>query len=177
MGQLPQDAIEVGRVMEAYGIKGGIKLHAFSNSADGLLRVKTWYLKNTAGHIQMVSVESAKWHSDAITAQLAGITDRDQAQLLRANTVWVSRSLLPKTQLDEYYWTDLIGCQALSADGRVLGTVTSLLETGVHAVLQVDCGTSFEPALIPFVNQFVGTVDLEAKTIQTQWEYDWLEPI
>jgi 16S rRNA processing protein RimM len=177
MEQLPQDAIEVGRITEAYGVKGGIKLKPFSNSADGLLYVKTWFLKNVIGTIQIVTVEQSKWHSDAITAQLKGVDDRDQAQALRGNAVWISRALLPKTQLNEYYWSDLIGCQVLAIDGRVLGKVTSLLETGVHSVLQIDCGTSFEAALIPFVNQFIGTVDLTAKTIQTQWEYDWLDAI
>jgi 16S rRNA processing protein RimM len=175
--QFPADAIEVGRIMEAYGVKGGIKLQPFSASADGLLRVKTWFLKSSTGAIQAVTVENAKWHSDAITAQLAGYTDRDQAQALRATTVWVSRAALPKTQLDEYYWNDLIGCQALAIDGRLLGSIVSLLDTGVHSVLQVDCGATFEPALIPFVNQFVGAVDLVAKTVHTQWEYDWLEAI
>jgi 16S rRNA processing protein RimM len=177
MEQLPQDAIEVGRITEAYGVKGGIKLKPFSNSADGLLYVKTWFLKNIIGTIQIVTVEQSKWHSDAITAQLKGIDDRDQAQALRGSAVWISRALLPKTQLNEYYWSDLIGCQVLAIDGQVLGKVTSLLETGVHSVLQIDCGTSFEAALIPFVNQFISTVDLTAKTIQTQWEYNWLDAI
>ncbi len=177
MEQLPQDAIEVGRIIEAYGIKGGIKLKPFSNSADGLLYVKTWFLKAITGTIQMVTVEQSKWHSDAITAQLKGINDRDQAQILRSSTVWVSRALLPKTQLDEYYWSDLIACQVLAIDGRILGKVTSLLETGVHSVLQIDCGTTFEPVLIPFVNQFIDKVDLATKIIYTQWEYDWLDTI
>ncbi|MEN9911647.1 MAG: hypothetical protein RI956_91 [Pseudomonadota bacterium] len=177
MEQLPQDAIEVGRIIEAYGVKGGIKLKPFSNSADGLLYVKTWFLKNITGTIEIVNVEQSKWHSDAITAQLKGVDNRDQAQALRGSAVWISRALLPKTQLDEYYWSDLIGCQVLAIDGRVLGKVTSLLETGVHSVLQIDCGTTFEPALIPFVNQFIGTVALATKTIHTQWEYDWLDAI
>jgi 16S rRNA processing protein RimM len=177
MNTLALDAIEVGRVIEAYGVKGGLKLQAFSHSADGLLRVKDWCLQSPSGALKTVVVESAKWHGDVVTATVKALTDRDQAQALKGWAVWVSQAALPATAVGEYYWRDLIGCQAIAQDGKVLGLITDLSDTGVHAVLHVDCGAQFEPALIPFVNEYVGEVDLAAKTVLTQWQWDWLDEI
>jgi 16S rRNA processing protein RimM len=174
---LPNDAIEVGRVLEAYGVKGGIKLQPFSNSADGLLRVKEWCFQSPTGALKAVAVDSAKWHGDVVTATIKDLTDRDQVQSLKGWTVWVSQAALPTTSAGEYYWRDLIGCQAIADDGRALGLITDLSDTGVHAVLHVDCGAQYEPTLIPFVNEYVGAVDLIAKTVQTQWQWDWLDEI
>ena len=173
---LPPDAIEVGRVIEAYGVKGGLKLQPFSSTADGLLKVKEWVFKTPAGTLSRAMVVLAKWHGDVITATLEGIDDRDQAHALKGASVWVSPAALPRTAANEYYWRDLIGCTAIAQDGLALGSVTALSETGVHAVLHVDCGAQFEPVLIPFVAAFVGEVDVVAKTVLTQWQRDWLEP-
>jgi 16S rRNA processing protein RimM len=177
MNTLAKDAIEVGRVIEAYGVKGGLKLQPFSNSADGLLRVKDWCFQSPAGALNAAVVDSAKWHGDVVTATIKDLTDRDQAQALKGWTVWVSQAALPATSAGEYYWRDLIGCQAIADDGRALGLITDLSDTGVHAVLHVDCGAQYEPTLIPFVNEYVGVVDLIAKTVQTQWQRDWLDEI
>lgn len=178
MQPLPKDSIEVGRVIDAYGVKGSIKIHPFSHSADGLLHVHTWFLKNiqTNTH-QILTVQHVKWHNNCIIAQLYGVNNRNQAEDLRANTVWINANLLPKTQLNEYYWNDLIGCQVFDIKGQLLGIVLFLLETGVHAVLHIDCGKHFEPLFIPFVNQWVEKIDVNNKSIHTQWEYQWLESI
>jgi 16S rRNA processing protein RimM len=177
MTHLPSDAIEVGRVMEAYGVKGGLKLQPFSNSADGLLRVKQWCFQSPSGAVQAAVVDSAKWHGDVVTATIKDLTDRDQAQALKGWTVWVSQAALPATAAGEYYWRDLIGCQAIAHDGKALGLITELSDTGVHAVLHVDCGEKYEPTLIPFVSEYVGAVDVVAKTVQTQWQWEWLDEI
>jgi 16S rRNA processing protein RimM len=177
MNNLPNDAIEVGRVIEAYGVKGGLKLQPFSKSADGLLRVKVWCFQSPSGLVKAAQVDSAKWHGDVVTATINELTDRDQAQALKGWTVWVSQAALPATGAGEYYWRDLIGCQALASDGKSLGIISDLSETGVHAVLHVDCGAAYEPALIPFVNEYVGAVDLSAKTVQTQWQWAWLDEV
>ncbi len=174
---LPEDAIEVGRVIDAWGVKGGLKLQAFSTSADGLLKVKHWFLQSPAGEVKSWAVESAKWHSDTITATLQNLIDRDVAQALKGWRVWVSKSALPKTADGEYYWMDLLGCTALASDGLALGVVADVTESTVNAVLHVDCGAAYETVLIPFVAAYVGEVDLASRTIHTQWEREWLEAL
>ena len=175
--KLPPDAVEIARVVDAWGVSGGIKLQPFSNTADGLLHVSQWFLCSPTGQVQQVEVKSAKWHSDVITATLVDVSNREQVESWRGWRVWVAKSSLPSVGAGEYYWMDLIGCTATAADASALGQVTEVSENGVHAVLHVDCGAAFEPALIPFVEQYVGAVDLVAKTIATQWQRDWVEPI
>ena len=43
--QLPADAIEVGRIHDAWGIKGWFKVIAYSASAEALFCSKRWYLQ------------------------------------------------------------------------------------------------------------------------------------
>jgi 16S rRNA processing protein RimM len=42
---LPADAVEVARVLGAWGVKGGIKLKAFSADPQALFSSKRWFVE------------------------------------------------------------------------------------------------------------------------------------
>lgn len=41
----PEDAIEVGRIVDAWGVKGGIKVQPFSSDPQALFCTKKWFLR------------------------------------------------------------------------------------------------------------------------------------
>lgn len=41
----PEDAVEVGRVVDAWGVKGGIKVQPFSSDPQALFCTKKWFLR------------------------------------------------------------------------------------------------------------------------------------
>ncbi|MBT8101100.1 MAG: ribosome maturation factor RimM, partial [Gammaproteobacteria bacterium] len=70
----------------------------------------------------------------------------------------------------QYYWSDLEGLEVVHRDGRVLGTVQYLIETGANDVLVVQ---GEEERLIPFVQeQVILEVDLANGLISVDWEFD-----
>ena len=40
----PDDAIEVGRILDAWGIKGGFKVQPFSSDPQALFSSRRWFL-------------------------------------------------------------------------------------------------------------------------------------
>jgi len=44
-GELPEDAVEVGRVLGAWGIKGGIKVKPFAADPQALFSSKRWFIR------------------------------------------------------------------------------------------------------------------------------------
>ena len=90
---------------------------------------------------------------------------------LMGSEIGISRDQLPDTAPGEYYWGDLQGLEVLTGDGESLGTVDHLIETGANDVLVVK---GDRERLIPFVLQQVVTrVDLDAGTIQVDWDKDF----
>ena len=79
----------------------------------------------------------SKPHKEAYVAQINGIDDRDEAQLLTGALIGVARQSIPEPDQDEYFWHDLIGCQVTNQQGDVLGQVAELMETGAHAILSI----------------------------------------
>ena len=75
----------------------------------------------------------------------------------------------------EYYWGDLVGLDVVNEADEALGTVSGLLSTGAHDVLQVQSGEGKGAVerLIPFVAAYVLDVDLAARRIRVSWQKDW----
>src|SRR5690625_848150 len=46
----PSDLVQLGHVSGAYGIKGWLRIQAYSEHADTLLQCKNWWLQSPAAH-------------------------------------------------------------------------------------------------------------------------------
>jgi len=175
--QAPDDLTQVGYVAGAYGIAGAIRVTPFSTDADALLNVKTWWLDKPS--LRSVSVRTTKLHGGDVVATLVGTAGRDAAEALKGAAVHVSRREFPALEEDEYYWSDLIGLDVVNLQGEALGKVTDMMSNGPQSILRIEpvpdaAATDKAPErLVPYVDQFVKTVDLKAKTITLDWGLDY----
>ncbi|WP_368620920.1 ribosome maturation factor RimM [Paraburkholderia sp. BR13444] len=178
----PADAVEVGAIVDAYGLKGWVKVAAHADAGQGgdaLLSAKRWWLLKGQERKSAPTLQ-AKTHSDSVVARLGGIADRDVALALRGSRVYISRSEFPALEADEFYWVDLIGLDVVNLAGLSLGKVASMIDNGAQSVLRIEypaTDKSGKPIaaerLIPFVGVFVKTVDQTAKQIVVDWEADY----
>jgi 16S rRNA processing protein RimM len=164
----PDDAVEVGRVIDAWGVKGGIKVQPFSSDPQALFCTKKWFLrpaetasgalprpsaKRTAPSAaagttangtprlsapRFLKVMQAREQGDVVVATAEGLDDRNAAEALKGARVFVSRSAFPTPDEDEFYWVDLIGLDVVNKDNQALGRVVDLLDTGPHCVLRLE---------------------------------------
>lgn len=192
---VPEDLVELGRVVSAYGVRGWIKIQPHSAQSEVLLSTPRWWLKapvpigspGASSRVLQVQVLACRRQGATIVAQLDSVLDRDQAEGLKAYTILVPRSVFPSISDDEYYWIDLIDCRLFGDhDGvpALIGTVVEVVDNGAHAVLRVarashdeqgnvipllnDKGKSLE-VLVPFVHAHVHTVDLVNKRLDSNW--------
>ena len=186
----PEDAIEVGRVMDAWGLKGWIKVHPFAADPQALFSTKRWFLQPplqqglamptaSAGQVPaLLRVITAKDHGDMVVAQVEGVDDRGGAEALRGARVFVSRASFPTAADGEFYWIDLIGLDVLNRQGEAMGRVIGLLDTGPHSVLRLappglEVVNEASERLIPFVAAFVDDVNLAERRITVDWGLDF----
>jgi len=196
--EMPADAIEVGRIADAWGIKGWFKVLPHSASPEALFSSKRWYLlpsdrvvggsksptaKSAAASAGaskpvLLKIKEAKEHADTVVASSLDIADRNQAEALKGARIFVPRSSFPTAGTDEYYWVDLLGLDVFNREGVALGQVKDLMSTGPQTVL-VLAQASVEPGkpaierMIPFVSAFVDNVDLLGRKITVDWQLDY----
>jgi 16S rRNA processing protein RimM len=185
----PADAVEVGRIVDAWGVQGGLRVQPFSGDPQALFSSRRWLLRPpeaaaaspkaaSAGAPRLLHVSGAREQGDGIVANSRDLPDRNAAEALRGWRIFVSRGSFPSTAEDEYYWVDLIGLEVVNREGASLGTVADLMDTGAHSVLRVTQAASGEPGreaerLIPFVAAYVDEVSLERRRITVDWGLDY----
>lgn len=196
--EMPADAIEVGRIADAWGIKGWFKVLPHSASPEALFSSKRWFLlpsdravggaksptakaavaSATAAKPVLLKIKEAKEHADTVVACSLDVADRNQAEALKGARIFVPRSSFPTAGTDEYYWVDLLGLDVFNREGVALGQVKDLMSTGPQTVL-VLAQASDEPGkpaterMIPFVSAFVDNVDLPGRKITVDWQLDY----
>ena len=179
--ELPADAIEVGRIADAWGIKGWFKVLPHSADPQALFSSTRWYLQPSERGPQaftgtvLLRVRETKEHSDTVVARADGVEDRSAAEALRGARVFIPRSSFPTAQADEFYWVDLLGLDVVNREGVHLGRVKDLMATGPQSVLVLEHeegGKTLE-RMLPFVAAYVDGVDLPGKRINVDWQADY----
>lgn len=181
---LPEDAVEVGRILGAWGIKGGIKVKPFAADPQALFSSKRWYIRpsdtprpaiaNAAPLPPLLRVLQAREHGDGVVATAQEIPDRNAAEALQGARIFISRASFPTPDDGEFYWVDLIGLAVSNREGVMLGPVVGLLETGPHCVLRVQpADAKADEVLIPFVEAYVDEVDLPGRRLRVDWQADY----
>ena len=140
----PADALEVGRIGDAWGLKGWFKVLSYASPPEAILSARRWHLRaagadsgDRARFPSALEIREVREHGDGIVALAEGIDDRSGAEALRGARIYIERSSFPKAGADEFYWADLLGLEVVNRDGVVLGEVVGLIDTGPHSVLRV----------------------------------------
>mgnify|MGYP000905886516 CR=1 FL=1 len=121
--------------------------------------------------VRPVELEKAKLHGAGIVAKFQGIDTPEDAAALRG-AVALYRKDFPEAEENEYYWVDLIGCEVVNKEGQSIGQVKGMIDNGVHDILNVKRADGKE-VLIPFVEDYLAEVNVEAKKIVVDWDPSW----
>ena len=165
--------VVLGRLSGLYGVRGWFRVFSYTEPREALLDYDEWLL-GTGGRWLARSLIEGRQHGRTIVARLEGIEDRDVAASLVGADVAVPRERLPETGHGEYYWSDLVGLTIRHRDGREIGTLDHMVATGAHDVMVIRPAVAgAKEILIPFVlDRFVLEVDLAARRIDVDWEWD-----
>jgi 16S rRNA processing protein RimM len=182
----PEDAVEVARIVDAWGIKGGLKVVPYASKPEALFSSKRWFLQPSerqalpkAGAAtpmpRVLRIVTAKVQGDSVVATAREVPDRNAAEALKGARVFVSRASFPTADEGEYYWIDLLGLDVVNRDGEPLGKVVDLLDTGAHSVLRLalDVDGKNVERLIPFVKAYIDQVDLPGRRVVADWGLDY----
>jgi 16S rRNA processing protein RimM len=186
---LPEDAVELGRFLDAWGIKGWVRIQPHSADTSALFQSADWFLQPPEARFARgfsafsgpvsVRVAEIKAHSDGIVARLDGVDDRNGAEALKGVRISVPRSAFPAAAEGEYYWVDLIGLDVFNREGVHLGVVRDLMPTGPNSVLVMEYAETVDGVektaerLVPFVAAYIDDVDLKARRITADWQTDY----
>jgi 16S rRNA processing protein RimM len=165
---VPGDLLLVGRVIKAHATGGEVKVLPETDDPVHFEGLDTLHLGRAPAQSTPHAVESVRHQTTKrgplVLVKFAGVDDRNAAETLRRQQVYVAEDQLQPLSEDESFIHDLVGLSVEREDGAVLGTVGSVEQTRAHdifVVVRADGRPGQEPAMIPAVEEFVREVDLE----------------
>lgn len=178
--------ISLARIGAPHGVKGWVKLHSYTQPRDNIRAYRDFLVRRADRVAQPEESEPLALELDEIRplgksliAHVVGYDAPEQSRKLTGLELGIDPRQLPELEAGEYYWHELQGLKVSTLDGRILGRVASLIETGANDVLVVEPDEDSiddEQRLIPWVpEQYIMEVDLEAGSLQVDWEPDWLQ--
>jgi 16S rRNA processing protein RimM len=125
----------VGRVAGAFGVRGEVRITAYTDDPISLLGYGPLLRKDGAPALTLAGGRAAK---GALIARAREIPTREAAEALRGMELFVPREALPAPDEDEFYLTDLIGLAAVSPEGAPLGRIKSVQNFGAGDLLEIE---------------------------------------
>jgi len=153
--------ILLGKIVATHGIRGQLRVVPYSGLFDTFLAAKSVTLKDASGRTHVQDIAAATVHGKKLLLAFKGFTDINQVLHLVGCELYVSRDQLPLPDDDEYYWYDLLGLTVVLEDGRQLGTLDSIIETGSNDVYVVK--SQSREYLVPALAEVVTSIDLDRK--------------
>ena len=171
------DALTVGKISTVHGVKGWVKVYSWTQPAENILQYQPWHLKGADGW-EPVEITGQRLHGKGIVVQLAGESDRDRArERFVGRDIAVPRSVLPALDDGDFYWRDLVGLRVRLEDGRDIGKVVRMLETGANDVMVVRGdrhSIDGRERLIPWVpDVYVTNVNTAEGWLAVAWDPDF----
>jgi 16S rRNA processing protein RimM len=122
-------------------------------------------LKTVIVNQKSYDVENVWMHGDQLILKFKGVDTISDAERLAGADVEIPFEQRAEAQDGEYYQTDLIGCQVVDSQGRLIGTVTGWLETGGPPLVETTTPDGKE-LLIPFAKAIFNRIDIVQKRIE-----------
>lgn len=149
--------ILVGRVAGAFGVRGEVRITAYTADPMALATYKRLLREDGAPALTLGAARPTK---DGVVARAPEIETKEQADALRGLRLFVPREALPEPDEDEFYLTDLIGLPVDTPDGESLGRIKAVPNFGAGDLLEIDPGQGRPTFYLPFTREVVPTVDL-----------------
>ena len=153
------EKILIGKVVNAVGIRGELKVYNYSDSDQIYRDTKLIYMDD-----ELCKVEHVRTQKNMVVLKLKGIDDRNGAELAKGRFIYVTESDLPELEEGVFYVRDLIGMKVVSEEGSDIGVVNDVIQNTAQDIFEVKTEDG-RLVLIPKVEQFVPEIDGEKRVI------------
>jgi len=156
------DFVQVGFLHKAHGLKGEMVMSILTDFPDRIEVGTEVFLHE--GQYKAHKISSIRHHSRGKLISFEGFTNREELDILRNVAVFLNKEDIPALEEGEYYLHQFLGLSIITDEGKDLGKIADIIETGANNVFVVR-DESGKEILIPDIEDVVLEVDIDAQKI------------
>ncbi len=147
----------IGKIVAPFGLRGEVKVFSLSDIPDRFAQLDNAFVGPDHTTYKINSVRPYK--GDMVLLKFVGIDDANMAETLRNFDISLPLDQLAKLPPNSYYQHDILGLRVVTLNGREIGTIIEIMETGSNDVYVVK-GEDKQQILLPAIKDVVKQVDL-----------------
>ena len=157
-----EDFFQVGIYTNTHGIRGEIKVFPTTDDPKRFKKLKQVIMR-TPKEDRIYTIEQVRFAKQMVLLKFKDVDTINDIERYKGSGLFVPRAEAVPLGKDEYFIADLIGITVSTEEGRVLGQLQEVLQTGANDVYVIR-GEERE-WLLPAIADCVQKVDVEAGTM------------
>jgi len=145
--------------VNTFGLKGEVKVIPLTDSPDRFSELNYVLLEDNLS--QKLTIERYRVKDNIVIMKFREISSIDEALKLKNRFLVIERERAKKLPEDTYFICDIIGLEVYDLDGRKLGKVKDVLQTGSNDVYICQSYIGKKDLLIPALKDIVKEVNIE----------------
>lgn len=154
-----QKRLEVGQIVNTFGIKGFVKIYPYVDDIKRFDKLKNVYVISKKEE-KLLEIEEVKYQKNMVLAKFKGIDNVETAEKLRQSYVEIDRKDAIPLEEGQYFIVDLLGLEVYSDDGKLLGKLNDIFNTGSNDIYEVKDELG-KQILLPGIPEVIKEVDLD----------------
>jgi len=148
--------VVAGRVLKPYGVLGWVKVEVLSSNPRRFAAGNSFTLEGGEG--RRLVLQEARQATGALLVKFRDVETREDAKGLAGKHLLITPQQMGEPPEGSYWEHDLLGLRVFTPEGRCLGEVVEVMETGANDVLVVRGEREY---LIPMTGEVVVGIYLE----------------
>ena len=159
-----EDLLQVGIITKTHGLRGEVKVFPTTDDVHRFKKLKEVILDTGREKITL-EIEEVRFLKNLVILKFKGIDNINDIERNTGKSLYVTRENAVKLGKDEYFIADLIGMDVFDEEGRRLGVLKDVIETGANDVYSIEFENSQE-LLLPAIKQCILDVDIDNKKMK-----------
>ena len=156
-----QKLLEIGQIVNSYGIKGFLKVVPYTDDITRFDNLKTIYIEKNK-KLEEMQIEEVRYHNNLVLLKLKGIDDINDTLEYKNCYIKIDRKDAVELPKNSYFIVDLIGLEVYTEEGTLIGTLVDVFPTGSNDVYVVKDELG-KQILLPAIGDVIKDVQLENK--------------
>lgn len=158
-----EDMFRIGVITSTHGLKGEVKVFPTTDDPARFKKLKKCFIRTKSGDVP-VEKKSCKFFKNMVILSFSEFNDINEIEKYKGCELYVTREDAVPLEEDEFYIADVIDAEVFEDNGKKLGTLVDVMQTGANDVFVVKMANGKE-VLLPVIKDCVLDINAEEKKI------------
>lgn len=160
-----ESMLRVGVITSTHGVRGEVKIYPTTDDVKRFKKLKEAYI-DMGNELVKISGENCKFFKNIVIMKFKEFNNINEVEKYKQKDILVTRENALPLEEGEFYIADLIGLKVITDDGKTLGILQDVMETGANDVYIVKDDKTGKEILLPAIKQCILDINTEEKYIK-----------